>query len=65
MKFVFFFFPEIAQLANCDSGTAETLEADESINVSFPVMLLLLLNVSKENLVCAPNPACSVFSWYV
>ncbi|NWX27158.1 MAST4 kinase, partial [Notiomystis cincta] len=25
---------EIAQLANCDSGTAETLEADESINSS-------------------------------
>ncbi|RMC04455.1 hypothetical protein DUI87_18899 [Hirundo rustica rustica] len=41
---------EIAQLANCDSGTAEPLEADESVNVSFPVMLLLLLNVSKEYL---------------
>ncbi|XP_039565575.1 microtubule-associated serine/threonine-protein kinase 4 isoform X4 [Passer montanus] len=25
---------EIAQLANCDSGTAETLEADESVNSS-------------------------------
>ncbi|NXF36857.1 MAST4 kinase, partial [Nyctibius bracteatus] len=28
---------EIAQLANCDSGTTETLEMDESINVSFPL----------------------------
>lgn len=41
-------FPEIAQLANCDSGTAENLEGDESTNVSFHVMLLILLNLSKE-----------------
>lgn len=43
---------EIAQLANCDSGAAETLEMDESISVSFPVTMLLLLNWSKEKEMC-------------
>ncbi|OXB80870.1 UNVERIFIED_CONTAM: hypothetical protein H355_016887 [Colinus virginianus] len=39
---------EIAQLANCDSGTAETLEMDESVTVSFLLTMLLLLNEEKE-----------------
>uniref|UniRef100_A0A8C9LCA8 non-specific serine/threonine protein kinase n=1 Tax=Pavo cristatus TaxID=9049 RepID=A0A8C9LCA8_PAVCR len=39
---------EIAQLANCDSGTAETLEMDESVTVSFLLTMLLMLNVNEE-----------------
>jgi len=41
-------FLEIAQLANCDSGTAETLEMDESVTVSFLLTMLFMLYVNEE-----------------
>lgn len=45
-------FLEIAQLANCDNGTAESLEMDESVTVSFLFTMLLMLNVNEEENVC-------------